>query len=94
MKVELLYLDSANKPSLISEGVMEIRINSQPYKGINMTTRHTRAKQASRVATVHVAIKEMMRAHLTLVHVFHVNASMDNLWVAHALSLLGIHEVW
>jgi hypothetical protein len=28
----------------------------------------------------------MIRAHLTLVHVFHVYASMDTLWVAHALS--------
>jgi hypothetical protein len=34
MKVELLCLDSANKPSPMSEGVTEIRINSQPCKGI------------------------------------------------------------
>jgi hypothetical protein len=38
------------------------------------------------VATVHDAIKETIRAHLTLVHVFHVYASADTLWVAHALS--------
>jgi hypothetical protein len=31
-------LDSANKPSPISEGVTEIQINSQPCKGINLTT--------------------------------------------------------
>jgi hypothetical protein len=28
----------------------------------------------------------MIRAHLTLVHVFHVYASVDTPWVAHALS--------
>jgi hypothetical protein len=38
------------------------------------------------VTTVHDAIKEMIRAHLTLVHVFHVYASADTPWVAHALS--------
>jgi hypothetical protein len=29
-----------NKPSPISEGVTEIRINNQPCKGINLTTQH------------------------------------------------------
>jgi hypothetical protein len=38
------------------------------------------------VATVHNVVKEMIRAHLTLVHVFHVYASMDTPWVPHALS--------
>jgi hypothetical protein len=38
------------------------------------------------MATVHNAIKEMIRAHLTLVHVFHTYASADTPWVAHALS--------
>jgi hypothetical protein len=38
------------------------------------------------VATVHEAIKEMISAHLTLVHVFHAYASVDIPWVAHALS--------
>jgi hypothetical protein len=40
MKVELLHLGAANKPSPISEGVTEIRINSQSmqgYKSDNMT---------------------------------------------------------
>jgi hypothetical protein len=41
MKVELLRLNTANKPTPVSKGVTEIGINSQPYKGINMTTRHT-----------------------------------------------------
>jgi hypothetical protein len=38
------------------------------------------------VATVHDAVKEMISAHLTLVHVFHVYASVDTSWVAHTLS--------
>jgi hypothetical protein len=86
MKVELLRLDAANKPSPISEGVTEIQINNQPCKGINLTTRHTQARRASRVATIHDEVKEMIRAHLTLVHVFHAYASADTQWMAHALS--------
>jgi hypothetical protein len=38
------------------------------------------------VAIVHDAVNETIRAHLTLVHVFHVYASADTPWVAHALS--------
>jgi hypothetical protein len=38
------------------------------------------------VTTVHDATKEMIRVHLTLVHVFHAYASADTPWVAHALS--------
>jgi hypothetical protein len=38
------------------------------------------------VATVHNAVKETIRAHLTLVPVFHAYASVDTPWVAHALS--------
>jgi hypothetical protein len=69
-------------PSVIAK----IQINSQPCKGINLRTRRTRARRAPQVATVHNAVKEMIRAHLTLVPVFHVYASMDTPWVAHALS--------
>jgi hypothetical protein len=36
-----------------------------------------------------MAIKESSRVHLTLVHVSHAYASVDTLWVAHALSLLS-----
>jgi hypothetical protein len=86
MKVELLRLDSANKPSPISEGVTEIRINSQLCKGKNLTTPHTWARRAPRVATVHDVVKETIRAHLTLVHVIHAYALVDTPWVAHALS--------
>jgi hypothetical protein len=38
------------------------------------------------VATAHNAVKETIRAHLTLVHVFHAYASADTPYVAHALS--------
>jgi hypothetical protein len=36
--------------------------------------------------TIHDEVKEAIRAHLTLVHVFHAYASADTPWVAHALS--------
>jgi hypothetical protein len=39
-----------------------------------------------RVATIHDKVKEMIRAHLTLVHVFHAYSSANTPWVAHALS--------
>jgi hypothetical protein len=55
-------------------------------KGNDLTTWHTRARWAPRVVTVHNAVKETIRAHLTLVHVFHTYALMDTPWVAHALS--------
>jgi hypothetical protein len=58
----------------------------KPYKGNNLITRHTWPGRAPRVATVHNAVKEMIKAHLTLVHIFHVYASVDTPWVAHALS--------
>jgi hypothetical protein len=38
------------------------------------------------VATIHDEVKETIRAHLTLVHVFHAYAPTDTPWVTHALS--------
>jgi hypothetical protein len=86
MKLIILSLGAANKSSLIFESVMEIQINSQPCKGINLTTRHTQAQRVPRVATTHDEVKEMISAHLTLLYVFHAYASTDTPWVAHALS--------
>jgi hypothetical protein len=86
MKLIIPRLNTMNKPSPISEGIAEIQINSQPYKGMNLTTWHTWARRAPWVATMHDLIQEMIRAHLTLVHVFHTYGSMDAPWVAHALS--------
>jgi hypothetical protein len=86
MKWIILRLNTANKASPMFKGVAEIRINNQPYKGINLTTRHAQAQRAPQVATIHDKVKETIRAHLTLVHVFHAYASADTSWVAHALS--------
>jgi hypothetical protein len=86
MKVELLRLTTVNNPSPISEGVAKIRINNQPCKGINLTTRHTQARRAPRVTIIHDEVNETIRAYLTLVHVFHAYALTDTPWVAHALS--------
>jgi hypothetical protein len=38
------------------------------------------------VAIVHNMVKETIRAHLNLVHVFHAYGSADTPWVAYALS--------
>jgi hypothetical protein len=86
MKLIILRLDSANKSSPMSKGVAEFQIDSQPCKGINLTTWHTQAQRAPRVATIHDAIKKTIRVHLSLVHVFHAYALTDTPWVAHALS--------
>jgi hypothetical protein len=43
MKMIILRLDVVNKPSPMSEGVAEIRINIKPCKGINLITWHTQA---------------------------------------------------
>jgi hypothetical protein len=86
MKVELLYLNTANKPSPISEGVTEIQINSQPYKGINLTTRHTQARRAPRLATIHDVTKKPSQGLPHPSAVFHAYASADTLWVAQTLS--------
>jgi hypothetical protein len=53
---------------------------------VYLTTRHMQARRAPWVATIHDAVKETIKAHLTLVHVFHTYASTDTPWVAHALS--------
>jgi hypothetical protein len=40
MKLIILRLNTVNKPSPMPEDVTKIRINNQPCKGINLTTRH------------------------------------------------------
>jgi hypothetical protein len=70
----------------ISKGNREDSSQFKPYKDNNLTIRHMRARRAPRVVIVHNAIKEMIRVHLTLVHVFHAYASADTSWVAHPLS--------
>jgi hypothetical protein len=67
--------------SPIFESVTEIQINSQPYKGINLTTRHMRARRAPQVATVHDVIKESGRVLPRPSVVFHAYVSADTPWV-------------
>jgi hypothetical protein len=86
MKLIILCLDVVNKPSPMSEGVVEIQINNQPCKGINVTTRHTWATEATRVAIVHDTIKESGRVLASPSVIFHVYVSADTPWVARTLS--------
>jgi hypothetical protein len=86
MKLIILQNDCNGQVLPISKGIVEIWINSQPCKGINLTTWHTRARRAPRVATVHNVVKETIKAHLTLVHVFYADVLVDTPWVTHALS--------
>jgi hypothetical protein len=86
VKLIILCLGSMNKPSLISESVVEIRINSQPWKGINMATWHTQARRAPRVATFHDVTKKPGRVLPRPNAIFHAYASVDIPWVARTLS--------
>jgi hypothetical protein len=86
MKLIILRLDSVNKQSLIFESVTEIQINNQPCKGLNLTTRHTQAQRAPRVATIHDVIKKSGRVLPHPSAVFHAYASVDIPWVARTLS--------
>jgi hypothetical protein len=58
--------------------ITEIWINSQPCKGINLTTWHMHARKAPRVATVHDAVKESGWSYLAL-----VPSSMHMPWWTH-----------
>jgi hypothetical protein len=86
MKLIILCLNTVNKPSPMSEGVVEIRINNQPCKGINLTTWHTQAQRPPRVATIHNVTKKPGRVLPRPSVVFHVYASVDTPWVAQTLS--------
>jgi hypothetical protein len=85
MKLTILHLDAANKPSPMSEGVTKIRINNQPWKGINLTTRDNWASEETRVATVHDAVKKSGRVLPCPTAVIHAYASADTPWVAQTL---------
>jgi hypothetical protein len=86
MKLIILRLDSANKPSPMSKDVTEIRINSQPCKSINLTTWHTQAQRAPRVAIIHDMTKKPSRVLPHPSAIFHAYASADTPWVARTLS--------
>jgi hypothetical protein len=85
MKLIILCLDSMNKPSPMSVGVTEISINTQPCKGINLTTQQTWATEATRVAIVHDAVKVSGWVLPRRGAVFHAYASTDTSWVARTL---------
>jgi hypothetical protein len=82
MKLIILCLNIVNKPSPMSEGVIKIQINSQPCKGINLTTRHTWATEATRAATVHDEAKKSGRVLPCTSVIFHAYALADTPWVA------------
>jgi hypothetical protein len=86
MKLIILRLNTVNKPSPMSEGVAEIRINNQSCKGINLTTRHTQTRRAPRVATIHDVTKKSGRVLPRPSAVFHAYALADTPWVARTLS--------
>jgi hypothetical protein len=86
MKLIILHLNIANKPAPMSDGVVEILINNQPCKGINLTSRHTWATEATWVETAHNAVKESGRVLPHSSVVFHAYASADTTWVARTLS--------
>jgi hypothetical protein len=70
-----LCLNAVNKPSSISEDVAEIRINSQPYKGNNLTIRHTSTTKANEWPLFAMTIKESVRILPHCSAIFHVKAS-------------------
>jgi hypothetical protein len=86
MKLIIVRLNTANKPSPMSEGVVEIWINSQPCKGINLTTWHIWDTEATRVALVHNAVKESGRVLPHPNAIFHAYASMEMSWVTWTIS--------
>jgi hypothetical protein len=59
----LLGNDSNKQVSPICEGFAETRVNSHPYKGNSLTTRHTWATKVTRVATFMTTIKESAGSH-------------------------------
>jgi hypothetical protein len=89
---DVLHLNAANKPSSISEDVTEIRINSQPCKGNNLTTRHTRATKANEWPPFAMTIKESGQVLPHPSVIFHAKTSRGSLWVVRTLSLLIIYE--
>jgi hypothetical protein len=70
----------------ISKGIAEIRINIQPCKGNNLTTRHTWATKAPRVAIVHDDYQRVVPAPPYPSVVFDAYVSIDTQWVARTLS--------
>jgi hypothetical protein len=67
MKLIILHLDLENKPSPMSEGVVEIWINSHPCKDISLTTQHTQAQRHHEWQPFTTWPKSQVGSYLTLV---------------------------
>jgi hypothetical protein len=63
-----------------------IRINSQPCKGNNLTTQHSRATKANEWPPFAMTIKESGRVLPHLSAIFHVKSLTSSPWVARTLS--------
>jgi hypothetical protein len=72
MNVSLLCLDSMNKSSLISESVVETRIHIHLARKKPNNTIYARSLGSYVQQQFTSTIKELVRAHFTLVHIFHV----------------------
>jgi hypothetical protein len=85
MKLIILRLDSVNKLHPFSRVSQKFE-SVYTLQGKNLTTWHTPARRAPRVATVHDVIKELgwVLTHPSVV--FHTFASTDTSWVAWTLS--------
>jgi hypothetical protein len=82
MKVELLLNDCNGQVLPIYESDRGDSSQFKPYKGNNLTTRHTWAREATRVEIVHDVVKESVWVLPRPSAVFHVYASVDTPWVA------------
>jgi hypothetical protein len=86
MKLRILRLNTANKPSPIFKGVVDIWMNSQSCKGIKLSTRHTQARRAPQAAIVHDAVRESGQVLPHTSAIFHTYALADTPWVPQTLS--------
>jgi hypothetical protein len=94
MKLIILRLNSTIKPSPMSEGVTNIQINNQPYKGIYLTTQHTQPRRALRVAIIHDVTKMPGWVLPRPSDIFHVYTSADTRgWPEHYLIIHSWSEV-
>jgi hypothetical protein len=89
----VLHLYSENKPSPMSEGVTDIRINTQPCKRNNLTTRYMRATKSNECLPFAMTITESDRVLPHPSVVFYMKTLPSSPWVARILSLLIICEV-
>jgi hypothetical protein len=86
MKLIILRNDCNGQVLSISEGIAETRANLNLARVITWQHDTTGPWRHHEWQQFMMTIKESSQAHLTLVHVFHVYASADTPWTAHALS--------